>query len=457
MTTPAHDFPEGFLWGTATSAYQIEGAVTEGGRSPSIWDTFSYTPGRTYRGETGDIAADHYHRLATDVALMEKLGINAYRFSIAWPRLIPTGTGAVNPEGVAFYRELAERLLQAGIKPMATLYHWDLPQVLQDQGGWLNPDSPQWFAGYATAAKEHLGDLISTWLTLNEPWCAAFLGHGSGEHAPGINDPGDSYVAAHHLMLAHHRAVRAMRETNRRHDDMIGIALNLIPAWPAGDTVEDRDAAEAVNAVHSWQFADAVFKGTYPELILEYHRRFGVSDRIDTAELAEIRQDIDYLGVNYYNVNRFRHEEGAQAMGEYPGTDGAVLTTPPGHLTDMGWGVDPDGLLWMLNRVVAGYPKLPLFICENGAAYPETIDGDGSIHDPLRISYLQKHLDMVAEALEAGIDLRGYFVWSLLDNYEWAEGYRMRFGLIRVDPDNCERTIRDSGYWYRDFIESTRS
>jgi beta-glucosidase len=209
--------------------------------------------------------------------------------------------------------------------------------------------------------------------------------------------------------------------------------------------------------VHSWQFADAVFHGSYPKRILEYHRRFGVSDRIDTTQLADVRQDIDYLGINYYNVNRFGYEEGAPAMGEYPGTDGAVLTTPPGHLTDMGWGVDPDGLRWMLDRVVADCPAVPLYICENGAAYPDTIDGDGSIHDPHRISYIQRHLDVVADALEAGIDLRGYFVWSLLDNYEWARGYRMRFGLIRVDPDSLERTIRDSGYWYRDVIESTRS
>ncbi len=452
MTTPLPAFPEGFLWGTATSAYQIEGAAAEGGRAPSIWDTFSHTPGRTHRGETGDIASDHYHRLAEDVRLMQEIGITAYRFSIAWPRLIPSGTGEVNPAGIAFYRELGERLREAGITPVATLYHWDLPQVLQDLGGWLSPNSPEWFAAYAGAAKEHLGDLVTTWLTLNEPWCSAFLGHGSGEHAPGIADPGDSFIAAHHLMLAHHRAIGVMRAMKRQPDERLGIALNLIPAWPAGDAAGDRAAADAVNAVHSWLFADAVFRGTYPEQILEHHRRFGVTDRIDISELARVKQDIDYLGINYYNVNRFRHEAGAPAMGEYPGTDGAVLVTPPGHLTDMGWGVDPDGLRWMLDEVTARYPAVPLYICENGAAYPDTVNDDGSIDDPLRITYLEKHLDVIAAALRDGIDLRGYFVWSLLDNYEWARGYRMRFGLTHVARDSLERTIRASGYWYRDFI-----
>ncbi len=456
MEIPPVRYPDDFLWGVATSAYQIEGAVAEGGRAPSIWDTFSHAPGRTHNGETGDIAVDHYHRVAGDVALMEEIGVNAYRFSISWPRLVPNLDGPVNAAAVRFYRDLLEKLHGAGITPVATLYHWDLPQSLQDRGGWLNPKSSDWFAGYAAAAVENLGDLVPLWLTLNEPWCAAFMGYGSGVHAPGITDPGSSYVAAHNMMLAHHKAIGAMRAASPGRRINVGIALNLIPTWPASDASADREVADAVNMVHNWQFTDAVFHGTYPELILEYHRRFGVADRIDATPMADVRQDIDYLGINYYNVNRFRYEAGAQPPGEYPGADGAVPVMPPGHLTDMGWGVEPTGLRWMLDQVVANYPHVPLYISENGAAYPDEVTGDGAIQDQLRIDYLQKHTAVVAGAVAAGIDLRGYFVWSLLDNYEWAEGYRMRFGLVRVDRGTQERTIRSSGHWYRDFISKAR-
>jgi beta-glucosidase len=456
MTTPSRTFAEGFLWGTATSAYQIEGGVADGGRGPSIWDTFSHTPGRTHNGETGDRAAGHFYRLDEDVRLMEELGVNAYRFSISWSRLLPDGKGAINQAGIAFYRELAERLRDAGITPLATLYHWDLPQALEAEGGWLSPESPHWFAEYAAVAKDGLGDLVSMWTTLNEPWCSAFLGYGSGENAPGIADPASSYVAAHHLMLAHHRAIRSLRETAHRPDDRLGIVLNLIPAWPASDSPDDEAAATAVDTVQNRLFADAVFHGTYPELIEEFHRRFGVADRIKASELEAIREDIDFLGVNYYNVNTVRYEEGAPATPTWPGTDGSVILTPEGELTDMGWGVEPKGLSWMLQRMSTEYPKLPLFVCENGAAYPDEVSADGSIDDPKRIAYLDGHLAALADAIAGGADVRGYFVWSLLDNYEWAKGYQMRFGLIRVDPTTLERTIKASGYWYRDFIESHR-
>ena len=422
------------------------------GRGPSIWDTFSHTPGKTFNGETGDVAVDHYNRMAEDVGLMQELGLNAYRFSIAWSRLLPSGRGDVNPEGVAFYRDLAERLVAAGITPVATLYHWDLPQALQDDKGWLNPAIPEWFAEYAAVAKEHLGDLITNWSTLNEPWCTAFLGHSSGDHAPGITDPGLGHIAAHHLMLAHHRAIGAMRETNPQPDDKLGIVLNLIPAWPASDDPADRDAAMAIDTVHNQLFADAVFYGRYPELILEYQERFGVADRIDLGELAAVRQDIDYLGMNYYNVNTVRHEPYAPAIALWPGTDGSVVVPPEGPLTDMGWGVEPRGLEWMLLRMRRDYPEIPIYICENGAAYPDTVAPDGSIDDPLRIAYLESHTASIARAISAGADVRGYFVWSLLDNFEWARGYRMRFGLIRVDPETLDRTIKSSGYWYRDLI-----
>ena len=456
MTNPAHTFPEGFLWGTATSSYQIEGAVAAGGRGPSIWDTFSHTPGKTYEGDSGDVAVDHFNRLAEDVGLMEQLGLNAYRFSIAWSRLLPDGRGDVNPEGVAFYRELGERLREAGITPVATLYHWDLPQALQDDGGWLSPNSPDWFAEYAAVAKEQLGDLVSIWSTLNEPWCSAFLGHSEGSHAPGITDPASSYIAAHHLMLGHHCAIRAMRNTNRQRDDKLGIVLNLIPAWPATNEPEDVQAANAIDAVHNQLFLEAVLEGRYPQLILDYHRRFGVDDRLDTTALADAREDIDYLGVNYYNVNKVRYVAGTPAMASWPGSDGSVMDPPPGELTDMGWGVEPAGLKWTLLRVAEQHPGLPLYVCENGAAYPDVVAADGSVDDPKRIAYLEGHLAALVEAMQAGADVRGYFVWSLLDNFEWAHGYQMRFGLIRVDLETMQRTIKASGYWYRDFIASQR-
>jgi len=454
MTNPERTFPEGFLWGVATSSYQIEGAVTSGGRGPSIWDTFSHTPGRVRNGDTGDLAVDHFNRLAEDVGLMEQLGLNSYRFSIAWPRILPSGRGTANPEGIAFYRELAERLREAGITPVATLYHWDLPQVLEDQGGWLNPESPEWFADYAGMVKEGLGDLITVWATLNEPWCSAFLGYSSGIHAPGLSDPGAGYVAAHHLVMAHHRAIRVMRNTAPLPEDDLGIVLNLIPAWPVTDAEPDIAAARAIDTVQSLLFTEAIFHGRYPDLILEYHRKLGVSDRIDTDSLAAVREDIDHLGINYYNVNQVRYVEGSPAPPVWPGTDGSMPVQPDGPLTDMGWGVDPDGLEWTLVRMAREYPGVPLYVCENGAAYPDQVGEDGSIDDPDRIAYLEGHTAAVAKAIAGGADVRGYFVWSLLDNFEWAEGYRMRFGLVRVDQDTLDRTIKNSGYWYRDFIRS---
>ncbi len=450
--TNASDFPRDFLWGVATAAYQIEGAVVEDGRAPSIWDTFSHTPGRTHNGDTGDLAVDHYHRFADDVALMAELGIGAYRFSIAWSRILPQGTGSLNEAGVDFYRRLCEELTGAGITPMVTLYHWDLPQALQDRGGWLNRESVDWFAEYATVAKEGLGDLIAMWATLNEPWCSAFLGHSSGEHAPGIREPGQSFVAAHHLMLAHHAGIRAMRATNRHDHDQLGIVLNLIPAWPVSDSPEDELAAASVDATSNRLFTGAVFDGRYPEEILGYIDRYRVNDQIDTEELARAVEPIDFLGVNYYNVNHVEHVAGEPAPGAWPGSWEARVARPPGVLTEMGWGVEPEGLLWMLERVGREHPEIPLYICENGAAYPDVVLADGSVVDPERIAYLEGHIETVHSALQRGVDVRGYFVWSLLDNFEWSLGYDKRFGIVRVDLETMERTIKASGHWYRDFI-----
>ena len=446
------DFPPGFLWGVATAAYQVEGAWDEGGRGPSIWDTFSHTPGKTRNGENGDVAVDHYHHYVEDVRLMADLGVNAYRFSISWSRLIPDGTGEVNAEGLAFYRALCEELLERGITPAATLYHWDLPQALQDRGGWLDEASVEWFANYARAAKTGLGDLVRNWSTLNEPWCTAFLGHSAGEHAPGITDPASSFVVAHNLMLAHHDAIRAMRETEPRDDDQLGVVLNLIPAWPDTDSPEDQLAAAGVDAVQNRLFLGAVMDGVYPDEVLEYHRRHGLETRIDLDRLRAAATPIDYLGINYYNINHIRHEPGAEPMPAWPGPPEAAFARPPGELTEMGWGVEPEGLVWMLSRVAAAYPELPLMIMENGAAYPDEVASDGSIDDVRRIDYLRDHIEAIHTAIENGVRVVGYFVWSLLDNFEWSRGYSKLFGIVHVDRETMRRTVKASGHWYRDFL-----
>ena len=448
-------FPPDFLWGVATAAYQIEGAVDRDGRGPTIWDTFAHTPGKTRNGETGDRAVDHYERYADDVALMSLIGVNAYRFSIAWSRLLPEGTGRVNQAGVDFYRRLCKELAGAGISPVATLYHWDLPQALQDRGGWANPESVAWFAEYAKVAKDALGDMVTTWTTVNEPWCSAFLGHSAGEHAPGLTDTPTSLLVAHHLLLAHHGAIRVMRETTIRDEDRLGIVLNLIPAWPRTDTAEDRAAADAVDLVQNRLFTGAVFQGRYPEGVPALFEHYGVSHLIDPGELAEAMEPIDFLGVNYYNVNHVEHRPGADSMRAWPGTWESGIATPPGRLTDMGWGVEPEGLTWMLERIAAEHPEVPLLVCENGAAYPDVPGPEGRVEDADRTEYIKRHIEAIKTAMDRGADVRGYLLWSLMDNFEWARGYDKRFGIVRVDFETMTRTIKASGEWYRDFLAGT--
>ncbi|MGH8913805.1 MAG: GH1 family beta-glucosidase [Acidimicrobiia bacterium] len=450
--TSVSQFPPGFMWGAATASYQVEGAVDEDGRGKSIWDTFAHTPGKTRNGDHGDRAVEHYHRYAEDVALMSEIGVNAYRFSIAWSRLLPQGTGQVNQAGVDFYRRLCKELHGAGITPVATLYHWDLPQALQDRGGWLNPDSVSWFTEYAAVAKEALGDMINVWATLNEPWCVAFLGHSAGEHAPGITDTPSSFLAAHHLMLAHHSAIGVMRETSLRDDDRLGIVLNLIPAWPQSGTEADRAAARSVDLVQNRLFTGAVLDGRYPDEVLALHEHHGIADHIDLGALVALRQPIDFIGVNYYNVNHIEHAPGAESMRAWPGSWEARMARPPGPLTEMSWGVEPEGLTWMLERVTREHPGVPIMVCENGAAYVDEIGPDGLVDDPARTAYIKSHLAAVHTAIERGADVRGYFLWSLLDNFEWARGYDKRFGIVRVDFQSMARTIKSSGLWYRDFL-----
>ncbi len=446
------DFPEDFAWGVATAAYQVEGAVDVDGRGPSIWDTFAHTPGKTANGETGDRAVEHYHRYVEDVSLLADIGVRAYRFSISWSRILPDGVGRINQAGIDFYRRLCKELIGAGIEPVATLYHWDLPQALQDRDGWVNPESVGWFADYAGVAVDALGDLIQTWATLNEPWCSAFLGHSAGEHAPGITDTPSSLVVGHHLIRAHHAAVGVMRDRSSSAGNRFGIVLNLIPAWPQTDAEEDVAAADRVDLIQNRFFTEAVIDGLHSTEIRDLFDRYGVGDRIDHAALADGATPIDFLGINYYTINHVEHRRGANAMPAWPGSWEAGIGRPPGVLTEMGWGVEPQGLTWMLQRVATEHPGLPLMVCENGAAYVDVVGPDGVVHDVARTEYVKGHIEAIRLAIDSGVDVRGYFLWSLLDNFEWARGYAKRFGIVRVDYDTMSRVLKQSGRWYRDFL-----
>ena len=461
----ARGFPRGFTWGTATAAYQIEGAVHADGRGPSIWDTFSHTPGRVHGGDTGDVACDHYHRMREDVRLLAELGMQAYRFSIAWPRVIPTGSGSVNPAGIDFYSRLVDELLAHGITPITTLYHWDLPQPLQDAGGWLNRETAHRFADYAAVIGRALGDRVPTTTTLNEPWCAAFLGHGSGVHAPGIADNAAALAAAHHLNLAHGLGTTALR-ANLPAGGQVSLTLNLAAVRPASDSDADLMAARHVEAVSNGIFLEPVLRGRYPAGLFDDLRHLTDWSFVRDGDLALINTGIDVLGVNYYSptlvgaagpgvvVSTARTNDPQAASGPtpYPGTDLAVALPQPGPRTAMGWLIDPSGLSDLLISVHRAYPEVPLMITENGAAFDDVIGDDGAVHDADRIDYLRGHFAAMRDALDAGVDLRGYLLWSFLDNFEWAWGYSKRFGVVHVDFATQRRTPKASAYWYRDVI-----
>ena len=460
--TARSDLPAGFTWGTATAAYQIEGAAALDGRGPSIWDTFTRREGTVVGGDTGDVAVDHYHRFGEDADLVRELGTNAYRFSLSWSRLLPEGTGSLNRAGVDFYRRLTERLLEHGVTPWVTLYHWDLPQALQDRGGWLERDSAEHFADFAAAAHGALGDLVTSWTTLNEPWCAAFLGHGSGVHAPGLRVGSRAARAAHHLLLGHGLAVDAIRAGGT--PASVGVTLNLYSVRPASDTEGDRDAARRVDGLQNRFFLEPVLTGRYPEDVV---RDLGEQEWFaeHAGDLAQVHRPIDFLGVNYYS----RHTVAAPAPsgdadgGADGGADGVLGPAFPGSedvrtvdtgapRTHMGWPVVPEGMVDVLEQAHALAPALPLFITENGSAYPDTVAEDGAVHDEERLRYLQRHVEACALARERGVPLQGYFVWSLMDNFEWAWGFSRRFGLVRVDYGTQERTLKDSGRWLRAFL-----
>ncbi|MFV2119362.1 GH1 family beta-glucosidase [Streptomyces sp. Act-28] len=448
---PGLAFPTGFRWGTATAAYQIEGAAAEDGRTPSIWDTFSRTPGKVRNGDTGDIAADHYHRMAEDIALMRDLGVTDYRFSISWPRVRPTGRGPASQKGLDFYRRLTDELRGAGIRPVATLYHWDLPQELEDAGGWPHRETAERFAEYAALTADALGDRVATWTTLNEPWCSAFLGYASGVHAPGRTDPAASLRAAHHFNLAHGLAVRALRAALPASAE-VSLTLNLHAVRPLTGSEADRDAARRVAALGNRVFLDPVFHGRLPEdLVADTAALTDWSCARDGAR-AGTAPPVDSLGINYYSPPVVAAGTHA-GPSPWPGAEGHVRFEPaPGPRTAMDWPVDADGLYELLTRLRDELPHVPLMITENGAAYDDYADPSGDVHDPERVAYLHQHLTAVHRALADGVDVRGYFLWSLLDNFEWAYGYGKRFGIVHVDFASQRRTPKDSARWYADVI-----
>ncbi|WP_214107815.1 GH1 family beta-glucosidase [Acrocarpospora catenulata] len=446
-------FPDGFIWGAATASYQIEGAAREDGRGPSIWDTFARTPGRVASGHTGDVACDHYHRFREDVGLMAGLGLAVYRFSTAWPRVVPDGSGPVNPRGLDFYDALVDELLGAGITPYVTLYHWDLPQTLEDRGGWANRDTAYRFADYAQAVHGRLGDRVTTWTTLNEPWVSAFLGYCSGVHAPGRTSPRDAFLAAHHLLLAHGLAAQVLTGE-------LALTLNLAPVVTPAQALdpalelrpEDAEAVHRIDALLNRQFIDPALRGGYPAEVLEIVERHGGLGHIRDGDLEIIKQPVDLLGINYYNPCIVEAAPGESAHPAYPGSEGIRFASLDVPSTAMGWPIIPSGLSTLLVRLSRDYPEVGLIVTENGAAFEDAVVGD-RVPDADRVAYLDGHLRAAHEAISAGADLRGYLVWSLLDNFEWAEGYHLRFGIVRVDYGTQRRLLKDSALWYRGVIQ----
>ena len=444
-------FPSDFVWGAATSAFQIEGATAEGGRGESIWDRFCRTPGRIANGDTGDVACDHFHRFREDVVLLAELGIPAYRFYIAWPRILPDGRGRINPQGLDFYGRLVDELLRRDITPYCTLYHWDLPQILQDQGGWSNRDTAGAFVEYADIVTRTLGDRVKHWFTHNEPWCVAMMGYARGEHAPGLRNGSAALVAAHHLLLSHGCSVPVVRANSP--EAHVGIVLNLTPAYPASDHEPDRQAARRFDGGFNRWFLDPLHGRGYPEdMVAAYHQRGwlpeGPPPFVRPGDLGTIAVPCDFLAVNYYTRAILRGGPEMECGGE-------PATLPPpanAECTDMGWEIFPEGLRDLLVRVHQDYRPARLLIAENGCSYTDAPGPDGRIRDERRIRYLRDHLAQAQLAMTRGVPLQGYFTWSLLDNFEWQFGYDQRFGLVGVDPATGRRHPKDSARWFRDRI-----
>jgi beta-glucosidase len=458
-------FPAGFLWGTSTASYQIEGAVDADGRGPSIWDTFSRQLGATHNGDTGDVACDHYRRVEGDLALLTELGAPAYRFSVAWPRVQPSGKGPANQAGLDFYRRLVDGLRDRDIVPALTLYHWDLPQPLEDAGGWAERDTAERFADYVRIVADELAESVGLWITLNEPWCVAWQGYGSGSHAPGRRDIGAALAATHHLLLAHGLAVDALRASVA--GAKVGISLNVAPIRAATDHPADLAAARRVDGNQNRLFTEPLFYGRYPADMLEHYARHkpGLSVVAD-GDLDVIHRPVDFLGVNFYFPQLVAAAERVREA------NGAGFSVPPAHnkvaedlgvvsvlraeadRTAMNWQIDPSALVQLLVGLHDDYGAIPMYITENGAAFDDYVGPDGAVHDRDRIAYLDGHLRAALDAIAIGVDLRGYFLWSLLDNFEWAHGYHKRFGLTWIDYPTGTRLPKDSFAWYRDVVRA---
>ncbi|NWF68338.1 MAG: beta-glucosidase [Chloroflexi bacterium] len=439
-------FPADFLWGTATSSYQIEGGALSDGRGECIWTRFSHTPGKTKNGDTGDVACDHYQRYRQDVALMRDIGVQAYRYSISWPRILPQGTGALNEAGLDFYDRLTDELLHNDIQPYVTLYHWDLPQALEDQGGWANPAIVDWFAHYADVVSQRLGDRVTAWMTLNEPWCSAMLGYLLGIHAPGMRDPRRAYLAAHYLLRAHGAAVPLLRRNSPQ--SRLGIALNLIPQYPASDKPEDVRTARYFDGFFNRWYLDPVFKGVYPEDMLADGMISAALQGVDVSTIRQAAAPIDFLGINYYTHNTIAYDP------ENPQQPRQVR--PAGaRFTEMGWEINGQEMANTLLRVQREYAPKAMYITENGAAFADVAANGGMVEDPQRVDFLKEYLTATHAALRGGAALKGYFVWSLMDNFEWGEGYSKRFGLVYVDYPTQQRTLKRSAHFYREVIRAS--
>lgn len=440
------NFPSNFLWGAATASYQIEGAVNSDGRGASIWDTFSHIPGKIDNNDTGDVACDHYNRYISDIEHMKALGLQSYRTSIAWSRIFPEGKGQINQAGLDFYDRLTDKLLEASIKPIYTLFHWDLPQKLQDLGGFNNRDLIYYFRDYAQLMFEKLGDRVHLWITHNEPAVHSYNGHIWGDHAPGIQNWKTGIQVSHHLLLSHALAVEAFRQSGKSGD--IGITLNLTYFEPASDTPADQAATIKQDGFGNRWFLDPLFRGAYPADILALYENHKIAPDVMADDLARIKNSLDFLGINYYFRFAVSHQEDAGLLKTY-------ARAVNGPFTAMGWEIHPQGLYHFLTRIKSEYANIPIYITENGAAFDDVLVNN-TVQDDRRIDYLEKHFAVTAQAIADGVDVRGYYVWSLLDNFEWAFGYNKRFGIIYVDYETQQRYWKQSAYWYRDFIAAQK-
>ena len=446
MEKKLYAFPDNFIWGGIASAYQIEGAWNEDGKGESIWDHYVRLPDRILNGDTGNTACDHYHQMPDDVKLMKEIGLKSYSFTLSWPRILPEGIGEINQKGLGFYDRLVDRLLEAGILPKATLYHWDFPLPLQEKGGWPNRDSIDWYGEYASAVFNKLADRVNLWATHNEPWVAAFLGYGAGIHAPGINDATQAYQAAHHLLLSHAKAVEIYRSGN--YGGEIGLILNLNHLIPGSDSDEDLEATQRVyDETHSL-FLDPIFLGKYPE---EFFKWLGPNQpHIEAGDLEKLTGTADYLGINHYNSDKVYYDH----FGGWLKARLEPYAAPGWGFTQMGWGINPAGLKTEVMNIAENYSHPKMMVTENGCAAVDIPDENGFVNDLDRIRFLRAHLIALQEAIEEGANVRGYYVWSVLDNFEWERGYSKKFGLIRVDFQTLERIPKQSAYWYRDVIKN---